>query len=153
VPARRRDSFQSRSSRHGIGKDSYLTIAAVNRAGNTLTLRNGNGERDRNEPARWDGVQAYSWEQRLLAAGDRLQFRIHDKKHKVANGEFAIITELDRKQVKLRFDDNRELALPFSQLSIRRGKTKMTRTSIGLSSRFHLTRKVRLPTGPTHSAL
>jgi hypothetical protein len=26
-----------------------------------------------------------------------LQFRIHDKKHKVANGEFATITELDRK--------------------------------------------------------
>jgi len=34
----------------------------------------------------------------------------------VANGEFATITELDRKQIKLRFDDRRELALPFAQL-------------------------------------
>jgi ATP-dependent exoDNAse (exonuclease V) alpha subunit len=108
--------FSRAHPRHGIGKDSYLTIAAVNRAGNTLTLRNGNGESIEMSPARWKGVQAYAWEERVLAVGERLQFRIHDKKHKVANGEFATITELDRKQVKLRFDDKRELALPFAQL-------------------------------------
>ncbi|HTT77893.1 MAG TPA: MobF family relaxase [Candidatus Binataceae bacterium] len=107
--------FSRAHPRAGIGKDSYLTVAAVNRTGNTLTLRNGNGEQLEMSPARWKGVQVYNWEQRLLAAGDRLQFRIHDKKHKVANGEFATITELDRKQVKLRFDNKRELALPFAQ--------------------------------------
>ena len=67
-------------------------------------------------PARWQGVQVYTREQRTLAVGDRLQFRIHDKSNKVANGEFATITELGQTQVKLRFDHKRELALPFAQL-------------------------------------
>jgi hypothetical protein len=35
----------------------------------------------------------------MLAAGDHLQLRAHDKKHQVANGEFATTTELDRKQI------------------------------------------------------
>ena len=37
-------------------------------------------------PAKWKGVQVYSWEHRELAAGDRLQFYIHDDRHKVADG-------------------------------------------------------------------
>jgi hypothetical protein len=49
----------------------------------------------------------------MLAAGDHLQLRAHDKKHQVANGEFAT-TELDRKQINWRFDDKRALALPFA---------------------------------------
>ena len=47
--------------------------------------------------------------------GDRLQFRIHDKSNKVANGEFATISKLGQKHVKLRFDNRRELTLPLAQ--------------------------------------
>ncbi|HEX4209197.1 MAG TPA: AAA family ATPase, partial [Candidatus Binataceae bacterium] len=107
--------FSRAHPRHGIARDSYLTIAALNRAANVLTLRDGSGEQIEISPARWQGVQVYTWEQRNLAVGDRLQFRIHDKKHKVANGEFATVTELDRKQVRLRFDNKRDLALPLAQ--------------------------------------
>ena len=30
-------------------------------------------------PGRWRGLEAYRWEQRTLAVGDRLQFRAPDK--------------------------------------------------------------------------
>ncbi len=69
-------------------------------------------------PARWHNAQVYQWEHRELAAGDRLQFRIHDKKHKVANGEFATILALTNTQAKLRLEGKhqRELTLPVAQL-------------------------------------
>ena len=53
---------------------------------------------------------------RELAIGDRLQFRIHDKRHKVANGEFATIAQRSAAQAKLRFDAMRELTINLSQL-------------------------------------
>jgi ATP-dependent exoDNAse (exonuclease V) alpha subunit len=108
--------FSRSHSRQGISKDNYLTVTTVNRAGNSLTLRTSAGGQIESSPARWQGVQAYIREQRTLAAGDRLQFRIHDKLNKVTNGEFAIISELGQKHVKLRFDNKRELTLPLAHL-------------------------------------
>jgi conjugative relaxase-like TrwC/TraI family protein len=108
--------FSRSHPRQGITRNSYLTVTAVNRAGNSLTLRRSTGEQIESSPARWQAVQAYTREQRILAVGDRLQFRIHDKSKKVANGEFATISELVQKHVKLRFDKGRELTLPLAQL-------------------------------------
>jgi ATP-dependent exoDNAse (exonuclease V) alpha subunit len=108
--------FDRARKKQGIDKDSYLTIAAVNRAGNSLTLRAGDGRELQVSPAQWKTVQVYTWEHRELAIGDRLQFRIHDKKHKVANGEFATIIELGSAQARLRFDNKRELSVNLPQL-------------------------------------
>jgi len=108
--------FSRAQPRQGVAKDSYLTVAAVNRAANSLTLRASNGAPFEISPARWKGIQVYIWEQRTLAVGDRLQFRTHDKTNRVANGEFATIAELGHKQVKLRFDNKRELTLNLTQL-------------------------------------
>jgi ATP-dependent exoDNAse (exonuclease V) alpha subunit len=108
--------FSRSHPRQGITRDNYLTVTAVNRAGNSLTLRGSTGGQIESSPARWQAVQAYTREQRTLAAGDRLQFRIHDKSNRVANGEFATISELDQKHVKLRFDNRRALTLPLAQL-------------------------------------
>ena len=108
--------FSRSHPRQGITRDNYFTITAVNRAGNSLTLRSSTGGQIESSPARWQAVQAYTREQRTLAAGDRLQFRIHDKSNKVANGEFATISELGQEHVKLRFDNRRELTLPLAQL-------------------------------------
>ena len=47
-------------------------------------------------------MQVYAWEHRELAEGDRLQVRIHDRKNKVATGEFPIIIQLDASKVILR---------------------------------------------------
>ena len=108
--------FNRAHKKQGVAKDSYLTVAAVNRAGNSLTLRAGDGRQLEMNPAKWKGVQVYTWEHRELAIGDRLQFRIHDKNHKVANGEFATVIELGAAQAKLRFDNQRELSVNLSQL-------------------------------------
>jgi ATP-dependent exoDNAse (exonuclease V) alpha subunit len=108
--------FTRAHKRQGIERDSYLTVEAVNRQGNTLTLRGPGGSRIEASAARWTDTQVYHRETRTLASGDRLQFRIHDKAHKIANGEFATITALTDKQVSLKFDNRRELTIPLAQL-------------------------------------
>ena len=87
--------FDRAHKKHGIPKDSYVTVEAVDRAGYSLTVRTSDGERLELSPARWKNAQVYQWEHRDLAAGERIQFRIHDKKHKVANNEFATISILN----------------------------------------------------------
>jgi len=108
--------FDRARKKQGIDKDSYLTIAAVNRAGNSLTIRTADGRELQVSPAKWKRVQVYTWEHRELAIGDRLQFRIHDKRNKVANGEFATIIDLGSAQARLRFDNKRELSVNLPQL-------------------------------------
>ncbi len=108
--------FNRAHNKQGIAKDSYLTVEAVNRAGNSLTLCTADGRQLELSPAKWKGVQVYTWEHRELATGDRLQFRIHDKQHKVANGEFATVIELAATQARPRFDNQRELSVNLSQL-------------------------------------
>ena len=108
--------FNRAHKKQGIDRGSYLTIAAVNRAGNSLTLRAGDDRQLQVSPAKWKGVQVYAREHRELAIGDRLQFRIHDKRNKVANGEFATVIELGADQAKLRFDNRRELSVNLPQL-------------------------------------
>ena len=108
--------FNRARKKQGIDKDSYLTITAINRAGNSLTIRTADGRELQVSPAKWKSVQVYTWEHRELAIGDRLQFRIHEKRNKVANGEFATIIELDSAQATLRLDNKRELSVNLPQL-------------------------------------
>ncbi|HEX4209817.1 MAG TPA: MobF family relaxase [Candidatus Binataceae bacterium] len=108
--------FSRAHKRQNIARDSYHPVTGVNRAANTIILRTSDGGHIEASPARWRGVQVYTWEQRTLAVGDRLQFRIHDKKNHVANGEFATITALKDQQASLRFDSKRELTLALTEL-------------------------------------
>jgi len=108
--------FAKANKRQGIDRNTYSTVEAVNRQANTLTLRSKDGRQVELSPARWTAVQVYQWEDRTLAAGDRIQFRIHDKQHHIANGEFATIIELKDWKAIVRFDNRRELNLPLSQL-------------------------------------
>jgi conjugative relaxase-like TrwC/TraI family protein len=108
--------FTKGNKRHAIARDTYLTIEGINRQANTLTLRTNDGGHMELSPARWNGVQVYQWEHRTLSAGDRIQFRIHYKANRIANGEFATITELKDGQATIRFDNQRELKLPLTQL-------------------------------------
>jgi ATP-dependent exoDNAse (exonuclease V) alpha subunit len=108
--------FTRNDIRQGIARDSYLNVESVNRQANTLTMRRADGGRLEVSPARWKGAQVYQWEDRTIAVGDRIQFRIHDKANHIANGEFATITGLKDGHASLRFDNQRELTLPLSQL-------------------------------------
>ncbi len=106
-----------RQQRQGFGKDRYLTVEAVNRRGNSLTLGTADGRRIEASPAKWaNAAEVYTQEARTLAVGDRLQFRTPDKKRDIANGQFATVIDLDAGQAMLRFDSKREVALPLSQL-------------------------------------
>jgi ATP-dependent exoDNAse (exonuclease V) alpha subunit len=103
--------------RQGIRKDSYLTVEAVNRRAELLTVRTADGRRLEVSPARWkDAAEVYTAEQRTLAVGERLQFRHPDNRRDIANAEFATITAIDGRQATLRFDGKakRELTLPLS---------------------------------------
>jgi UvrD-like helicase C-terminal domain len=108
--------FSTNQRGQGIARGTYLTVDSVHRLANTLTLRTSVGTQIERSPINWKGTQVYNWEDRILAVGDRLQFRIPDKPHNIANGEFATITELNDQQVNLRFDSKRELELPLGKL-------------------------------------
>lgn len=107
--------FDRAHKRQGIAKDSYLTVQAVDRPGNLLTLQYSNGRTIEVSPARWGkGVQVYTREQRDIAVGDRVQYRIHELKRHIANNEFATVTRLAGNQATLKFDDGRVLKGPLS---------------------------------------
>ena len=107
--------FNRGDKRRGIASNSYLTVEAVHPDRETLTLSANHGPIEL-VPTRWSSLQVYTREQRTLAVGDRVQFRKPDKRHDIANGEFATVLALDAKRVKLQFEDKRKLALPFWQL-------------------------------------
>src|SRR5216684_2558422 len=67
-------------------------------------------------PARWHGVEVFRPEARVIAVGDRIQFRAPQRSFKVANGEFATIIALDTAQATLRLGSKREISAPLVQL-------------------------------------
>lgn len=108
--------------RQGIKKNSYLTVEEVNRRVNMLVLQAENGRIIEASPARWKqgdevAVEVYAQETRTLAVGDHIQFRHPDQKRDIANGEFAVITAIDAKQVNVQLHkQKREIVLPISAL-------------------------------------
>jgi conjugative relaxase-like TrwC/TraI family protein len=108
--------FSKAIKREGIEAGAHLSVESVNRHANTLTLRSQGKHRIEASPARWKGTQVYQWEDRTLAVGDRIQFRIPDKARNIANGEFATITRIDGGQASLKFDNQREMEMPLRAL-------------------------------------
>ena len=125
--------------RQGLRKDSYVTVAAVNRDGKFLALRTDDGRCIEASPVRWrDGdniaAEVYTPEKRTLAAGDRLQFRRPDNRRDIANAEFAVVTALGSRQAKLRIEgkEQRQLSMPLDALRhIDYGYTVMSFSSQG----------------------
>ena len=55
-------------------------------------------------------------ERRILARGDRIQFRAPDRALGIANGEFASIAALDDRKVALRLDSGKECSIARNRL-------------------------------------
>jgi ATP-dependent exoDNAse (exonuclease V) alpha subunit len=107
--------FEREHKRQGIAKDAYLTVQSVDRKAHLLTLAYPNGRTIEAAPARWgNGVQVYTREQREISIGDRLEYRIHDRKNDVANHELATVMRFDGKEATLQFDDGRVVNGPLS---------------------------------------
>jgi hypothetical protein len=104
--------FTRGSKRQRIPK-GYLTVAAVH--DDRLTLQAENGRLIEFDPSRWKGMRAYSTETRTIAVGDRLQWREPDNIRRVANGEYAKVTKLDRHHIEVTLDKGRKLSMPLSE--------------------------------------
>jgi ATP-dependent exoDNAse (exonuclease V) alpha subunit len=107
--------FERAHTRQNIARDAYLTVQNIDRTGNLLTLQYPNGRKIEVSPARWEkAVQVYTQEKREFAVGDRIEYRIHDRKHHVSNHALATITNLEHGEATLKFDDGRVLKGPLS---------------------------------------
>jgi hypothetical protein len=114
--------FTRGSKRQGIPQHAYLTVGAVNTEqlslekvarDDRLTLRADNGRLIEFDPSTLKGIRAYATETRIIALGDRLQWREPDNRRRIANGEYATITKLDRHHIEVRLDKNgRALSIP-----------------------------------------
>jgi conjugative relaxase-like TrwC/TraI family protein len=106
--------FAKAHKKQGIARDAYLTVKAVNRDGNLLTLQYLNGRTIEVSPCRWEHLEVYTQEKREIAVGDRIEYRIYDHKRHIANHSLATVAKFDGKQALLKFDDGRTIKGPLS---------------------------------------
>jgi conjugative relaxase-like TrwC/TraI family protein len=99
-----------------IAKGDYARIDRIDRISNSLTISTAAGRSVTYNPVRLFGVEAFREERRILARGDRIQFRAPERALGIANGEFALITALDDRKVTLRLDSSKELTVARNRL-------------------------------------
>jgi ATP-dependent exoDNAse (exonuclease V) alpha subunit len=76
---------------------------------NRISVRTDDGRAVEYNPARLAGVDLFCEERRVIAMGDRIQFRAPERALGVANGEFATVVEIDDRKAALRMDDGRKV--------------------------------------------
>jgi conjugative relaxase-like TrwC/TraI family protein len=108
--------FTRGSKQFAIPKRSYGRVEAIDRDANVLTVNTGGGRRVEYNPVRLFGVEVFREEQRILARGDRIQFRAPDRALGVANGDFATIKAVDTRRAVLNLDSGKELSVASDRL-------------------------------------
>ena len=108
--------FTRGSKQFAITKGDYARVEAVDREANLLTVTVPDGRRVQYNPIRLFGVEVFREEPRVLAQGDRIQFRAPDRALGVANGDFATIEAVDTRRAVLCLDNSRELSVASDRL-------------------------------------
>ncbi|MGA8570167.1 MAG: MobF family relaxase, partial [Candidatus Binataceae bacterium] len=108
--------FTRGSKQFAIAKGDYARVEAIDRDANILTVKAEEGRRIEYNPVRLFGVEVFREEQKVLARGDRIQFRSPDWALSVANGEFASVRSIDERRVTLRLDNGKELSVARQRL-------------------------------------
>ena len=108
--------FTRGSKQYGIAKGSQARVEAVDRDENALRIRAAHGQAIRYNPVRLFGVEVFREEQRLLARGERIQFRLPDRALSVANGEFATIAAINNRRAVLHLDNGKRLSAALDRL-------------------------------------
>ncbi len=108
--------FTRGSKQFAIPKGGYGRVEAVDRDANVLTINTGSGRRIEYNPVRLFGVEVFREEHRILARGDRIQFRAPDRALGVANGEFATIESIEPVRAVVRLDGGRQLSAASARL-------------------------------------
>jgi conjugative relaxase-like TrwC/TraI family protein len=100
----------------GLGQGTYARVESTDSDLNRITVRTEDGRTVEYNPARLTGVDLFREERRVIAKGDRIQFRTPDRALGVANGEFATIVAIDDRKAALRMDDGREVKAAVNRL-------------------------------------
>jgi conjugative relaxase-like TrwC/TraI family protein len=108
--------YRRGSRRLGLGKGTYARVESADSNLNRITVRTEDGRVVEYNPARPTGVDLFREERRLIANGDRIQFRAPDRALGVVNGEFAMVVAIDHRKAALRMDDGREVKAAVSRL-------------------------------------
>ena len=107
------------SKTHGIERDSFATVRAVDVSANTITVERPDGQSVTYDPRRMKGVNAYKETAREFATGDRIQFTGQDKKLKIANRDLGTITEVSPGEITVRLDGKTKRSITFDPEKMR----------------------------------
>ena len=100
----------------GLPRGGYASVEAIDPKHNRITVHIEDGRTLQYNPKRPSGVEVFRPEQRIFAAGDRIQFRAPDRSLRVSNGEFARVVAIDDVTAALRTDAGREVNASFQRL-------------------------------------
>src|SRR5258708_5103872 len=92
----------------GVKKGEYARVQSVDRKENTLTVAFSDGRELTYDPTRLSGVSVYREEERMFAAGDRIQFRAPFADKRVANGELGTIEQIEDGKYSMNLDNGRK---------------------------------------------
>lgn len=124
------------STKLGIPGQAYMTVEAVDREQNLLTVRTPDRQVRTYRPTQLRGVDVFQPEQRRFAVGERLQFRAPLKDQQIANGALGRIEHLDSRRgvATIRLDTGKVFAAPWDALRhIEYGYTTTSHSSQGMT--------------------
>ena len=108
--------YRRGSRRLGLGQGTYARVEGTDTDLKRITVRTEDGRAVEYNPARLTGVDLFREERRVIAKGERIQFRVPDRALGVANGEFATVVAIDDRKAALRMDDGREVKAAVTRL-------------------------------------
>ncbi len=108
--------YRRGSKKLGLARGGYASVEAIDPKHRRITIRTDDGRTIQYNPKRPSGVDVFRPEQRILAVGDRVQFRAPDRALKVANGELATVVAVDDAKAVLRTDTGREVNAALQRL-------------------------------------
>jgi len=118
----------------GIQAGSYGTVAAINPAGNLLSVEKASGEIVTYDPRRRTGVSVYKEIDREFSVGDRIQFTAPDKSLGVANRDLAVVESIAPDgRASARLDNGRQIEFnPSEHLHFDHGYAVTSHSAQGL---------------------
>lgn len=85
--------YSKGSKAEGIERNSSVTVVAIDKDRNTVTVEKADGQTVTYDPKRLRGVTAYREATREIATGDRIQFTAADRKLGIVNREIGVVQE------------------------------------------------------------
>ena len=126
--------YNRNSKVYKVKAGDYAKVIDTNHEKNEITVRFDNGRSVTYNPTRLSGVNVYTEAERLIAEGDRIQFRAPFAEQRVANGELGTITKIEQNQIHVALDDERRISFdPQRFPHIDHGYAVTSHTSQGLT--------------------